>query len=74
MPVKEIIVLHALAALVGPVQNIFSSPYTFSIPLSPSPGKAGQAVVLRRLSLSMSLLLRLERKVLENRREGKGEK
>jgi hypothetical protein len=32
----------ALAALVGPVQNIFSSPYTISIPLSPSPCKLGR--------------------------------
>jgi hypothetical protein len=31
----------ALAALVGPVQNIFSSPYTILIPLSPSPSKLG---------------------------------
>ncbi len=32
----------ALAALVGPVQNIFSSPYTISMPLSPSPSKLGR--------------------------------
>ncbi len=32
----------ALAALVGPVQNIFSLPCTFSIPLSPSPSKLGR--------------------------------
>ncbi len=32
----------ALAALVGPVKNIFSSPYTVSIPLSPSPIKLGR--------------------------------
>ncbi len=31
-----------LSALVGPVQNIFSSPYTISIPLSPSPSKLGR--------------------------------
>jgi hypothetical protein len=42
----------ALAALVGPVQNIFSSPYAISINLSSSPQQAGQAVVLGRLSLS----------------------
>ncbi len=42
-----------LAALVGPVQNIFSSPYTqFFIAQ-----QAGQAVVLGRLSLSMCLWL-----------------
>jgi hypothetical protein len=29
----------ALAALVGPVQNIFLSPYTFSFDLSPSPSQ-----------------------------------
>ncbi len=41
----------ALAALVGPVQNILSSPYTISIPL-----QAGQAApVLGHLSLSMCL-------------------
>jgi hypothetical protein len=43
----------ALAALVGPVLNIFSSPYTISIPLSPSPSNL--AVVLGRLSLKMCL-------------------
>jgi hypothetical protein len=32
----------ALAALVGPVQNIFSSPCTISILLSPSPSKMGR--------------------------------
>jgi hypothetical protein len=32
----------ALAALVSPEQYIFSSPYTISIPLSPSPGKLGK--------------------------------
>ncbi len=37
MPVQEI-----FAVLVGPVQNIFSSPYTFSIPLSPLPSKLGR--------------------------------
>jgi hypothetical protein len=47
----------ALAALVGKVQNIFSSPYTISIHLSPSPSKldTGQTVVLGRLSLSTYL-------------------
>jgi hypothetical protein len=32
----------ALAALVGPVENIFSSPYTISVTLSPSPSKLGR--------------------------------
>jgi hypothetical protein len=32
----------ALAALVSPVQNIFSSPYTISIPFSPSLSKLGR--------------------------------
>ncbi len=32
----------ALAALVGLVQNIFSSSYTISIPVSPSPRKLGK--------------------------------
>jgi hypothetical protein len=32
----------ALAALVFLVQNIFSSPYTFSLHLSPSPNKPGR--------------------------------
>ncbi len=32
----------ALAALVGPVKNIFSSPYIISIPLSPSPSNLGR--------------------------------
>jgi hypothetical protein len=32
----------ALAALVGLAQNIFSSPYIISIPLSPSPSKLGR--------------------------------
>ncbi len=31
-----------LAALVGPVQNIFSPPYTILFPLSPSPSKLGR--------------------------------
>jgi hypothetical protein len=42
--------------LVGPVQSIFSSPYTISIFLSPSVAQqARQAAVLGRLSLSMCL-------------------
>jgi hypothetical protein len=45
----------ALATLVGPVQNIFSSSYTFSILLSPSAQQAGLAAVLGRLSLSVCL-------------------
>ncbi len=40
MPVQEI--FSALVALVGPIQNIFSSPYTISIPLSISPSKLGR--------------------------------
>jgi hypothetical protein len=32
----------ASAALVGPVQNIFPSPYTISFPLPPSPSKLGR--------------------------------
>jgi hypothetical protein len=35
-------ICSALATLVGPVQNIFSSRYTISIPLSPSPSKQGR--------------------------------
>jgi hypothetical protein len=42
----------ALAALVGPVQNIFSSPYTISMHLSPSPSRP---VVLGRLALGVGL-------------------
>ncbi len=53
----EIFILF-LAALVGPVQNIFSSSCTISIQLSPSPSKLG-TVLLGRLSLSMCLWLRL---------------
>jgi hypothetical protein len=45
----------ALAALVGPVQNTFSSPHTISIPLSPIAQQAGRAAVLGRQSLSMWL-------------------
>ncbi len=37
----------------GTVKNIFYSPYTFSLPLSPS--QAGQAAVLGHLSHSMFL-------------------
>ncbi len=33
---------RCLAALVGPLQKMFSSPYTMSIPLSPSPRKPGR--------------------------------
>jgi hypothetical protein len=43
----------ALAALVDPVQNIFSSPYTVSI------AQAGKAEVLGRQSLSICLWLRM---------------
>ncbi len=35
-------ILFVLAALAGPVQNIFSSPYTISMPMSPSPSKLGR--------------------------------
>ncbi len=48
----------SLTALVSPVLNIFSSLYTISFPLSPSPsklGSSGQAAVLGRLSNSMWL-------------------
>ncbi len=54
------IFFSALATLVIPVQNICSSPYTFSIFLSPIAQQAGQATVLGCLSLStyMSLIPR----------------
>ncbi len=42
----------ALAALFGPVQNIFLSPQTFSLDV-PIAKQAGQAVVPRRLSLNI---------------------
>ncbi len=46
----------ALAALVGPVQNmLFLSPHTISLHLSPIAQPVGQAVVLHRLSLNMCL-------------------
>jgi len=46
----------ALAALVGPVQNIFSlAVYYFNIPLSLIAQQAGKVAVLGRLSLSMCL-------------------
>jgi hypothetical protein len=45
----------ALVVLVGPIQNIFSSPYIISIYLSPLPSKLGQAVVPGRLSLNVCL-------------------
>ncbi len=46
----------APAALVGPVQTFFSSPYNIKLYLSPSPSKLhGQAVLPRRLSLNMCL-------------------
>ena len=46
----------ASAALVGPVQTFFSSPYNIKLYLSPSPSKLhGQAVLPRRLSLNMCL-------------------
>ncbi len=41
MPVQEIF-CSVLAAVVGPVQNIFSSPYAISITVSPSPRKLGR--------------------------------
>ncbi len=44
-----------LAALVSPVQNIFSSTHTISIHLSPFAQQAGQTVVPRRLSINMYL-------------------
>jgi hypothetical protein len=45
----------AFAALVGPVQNIFFLTVHYSIPFSPIAQQAGQAAVLGRLSLSVSL-------------------
>jgi hypothetical protein len=48
----------AMPALVGPVRNIFSSPYTISINLSPCIAQhAGQAVVQGRASLNVCLWL-----------------
>ena len=48
-------VCPALAALVGPVQKFFSSPYAISVLICPHrPSKlGGQAVLLSRPSLSM---------------------
>jgi hypothetical protein len=51
----------ALAALVGPGQNIFSSPYTISIPFGTIAQQAGQAAVLGCLSLSLCLCSGQER-------------
>jgi hypothetical protein len=48
-------VYPALAALVSPVQNSFSSPCTTSIYVSPSSQQPGQAVVQGRLSLNVCL-------------------
>ena len=46
----------ALAALVGPVQNIFSSPsLQYFISFVPIAQQAGQAAVLGRLTISMCL-------------------
>jgi hypothetical protein len=50
----------ALAPLLSPVQNIFSSPHTFSLYVSPDPQQPGQAVVLGRLFLSMSVYIHLQ--------------
>ncbi len=47
----------ALAALVGPVQNVFSSPYINSNSFVPIVQQAGQAAVFGRLSLSVCLWL-----------------
>jgi hypothetical protein len=47
----------ALAALVSPVQNILSSPYTISLHFVPTVQQAGQAVVPRRLSPNMCLMM-----------------
>ncbi len=41
VPVQDFF-CSALAALVGPVQKIFYSPYIISIPLSPSPSMLGR--------------------------------
>ncbi len=51
----------AFASLVSSVQNIFCSPFTISIyvsPLAPIAQQAGRAVVQDRLSLNMCLRLR----------------
>ncbi len=42
-------------SIVGPVQNIFPSPYTISIHLSPISQQTGQAVVLVHLSPSFTV-------------------
>ncbi len=52
----------ALAALVGPVQNIFSSPYTISIPLSPSPSKLGRLSCRVACLLYVSLITKMSTK------------
>jgi hypothetical protein len=46
----------ALVALVSPVQNIFSSPYTLCVPIAQ---QSGQAVVQGRLSLNVCLWRRV---------------
>ncbi len=57
----------SLAALAGPVKKFFfSSPYTISILLSPSPRKLMQTVVLGRLSFSMCLWLSLCSEEIKN--------
>ncbi len=53
--------LHALAALVGLVQNIFSLTVHYFTSCVPIAQEAGQAVVPRRLSLNMGLWLALTR-------------
>ncbi len=45
----------ALAALVSPVQNIFSSPYTFSIYVFTSPSHLGRQSCRAELSLNVCL-------------------
>ncbi len=45
----------ALAALVSPVQNIFSLPSHYSLSFVPIAQQAGQAVMTRHLSLNMCL-------------------
>ncbi len=52
---QEIFVLHALAALVGPVQNIVFLTVLYFNSFVPIAQQAGQAAVLGRLSFSKCL-------------------
>ena len=60
VPVQEIF-CPALAALVGPVQNIFSLTIHYFTSFVPIAQQAGQAVVQRRLSLNKCLYIRLQK-------------